>query len=273
MIYNPFRSTSGRRPTLMQIELRRGASRWAPGTILAICKAPMLSPLSRRLALATAMLWIGFGVGDRAEAGGVALSTPAGLSPGDSFRFVFVTDGTTGASSTNIADYNSFVNAQAGGATYNGSVVTWDAIGSTSSASAINNVGQFAFPVYLADGTLVTTSTTSTGLWSGSLQKPIDEDLSGALQPHFAVFTGTRTSGVASADPLGNFSNITIGNSSSTNAVWVQGVAAPNFLSERMYGISEVLTVVPEPSTLLMAGTAIIAGCACGWFRRRVEYT
>ncbi len=150
-------------------------------------------------------------------------------------------------------------------------MVTWDAIGSTASASAINNVGQFAFPVYLADGTLVTTSTTSTGLWSGSLQKPIDEDLSGALQPHFAVFTGTKSSGVASADPLGNFSNITIGNSSSTNAVWVQGVAAPNFLSERMYGISEVLTVVPEPSTLLMAGTAIIAGCACGWFRRRSD--
>jgi hypothetical protein len=44
-----------------------------------------------RLALATAMLWIGLGVGGRAEAGGIALNTPAGLSPGDSFRFVFVT--------------------------------------------------------------------------------------------------------------------------------------------------------------------------------------
>jgi len=71
-----------------------------------------------------------------------------------------------------------FVNAQAGGATYAGSVVNWEAIGSTSSVSAINNVGQTTTPVYLADGTLVTTSTTSTGLWSGSILNPIDEDLS-----------------------------------------------------------------------------------------------
>jgi hypothetical protein len=132
-----------------------------------------------RLALATAMLWIGFGVGGRAQAGGIALSTPAGLSLGESFRFVFVTDGTTVAVSSSIAVYNSFVNAQAGGATYNGSVVNWMAVGSTSSVSAINNVAQTTTPVYLADGTLVTPSTTSTGLWSGSILNPIDEDLSG----------------------------------------------------------------------------------------------
>ncbi len=95
MIDKLIRSTSGRRSTLMRIELRRGASLWASGTIHATRKAPMLNPLSRRLALATAMLWIGFGVGGPAEASGIGLSTPAGLSPGDSFRFVFVTDGTT----------------------------------------------------------------------------------------------------------------------------------------------------------------------------------
>jgi hypothetical protein len=71
-----------------------------------------------RLALATAMLWIGFGGSGRAEAGTI-LNTPAGLSPGDTFRFVFVTDGLTNAASSNIDDYNSFVNTQAGGATYN----------------------------------------------------------------------------------------------------------------------------------------------------------
>ena len=71
--------------------------------------------------------------------------------------------------SSNIADYNNFVNAQAGGATFDGSVVAWNAIGSTSSVNAIDNIGQSAAPVYLADGTLITSSTTSTGLWSGSL--------------------------------------------------------------------------------------------------------
>ena len=102
--------------------------------------------------------------------------------------------------------------------------------------------------MYLADGTLITSSTTSTGLWSGSLRNPIDEDLSGSIHKYLAVLTGTTTSGVASSDPLGNFSSITIGDSGETNADWVHGVAIPSFLSERMYGISQVLSAVPEPS-------------------------
>jgi hypothetical protein len=221
------------------------------------------------LALAAAMLWIGSGAGGRVEAGGIALKTPAGLSYGESFRFVFITDGSTSGTSSNISAYNTFVNAQAGGATYNGSVVTWDAIGSTSRVNAIDNVGQTNTPVYMADGTLVTSSTTSTGLWSGSLQNPIDEDLSGKSEAFFAVLTGTTTTGVASADPLGNFLGITIGDSGKTNALWVQQVAIPSFLSERMYGISQVLTAVPEPPTVWMAGPAIVAVAALGWSRGR----
>ena len=175
-----------------------------------------------RLALATTMLWIGFGVRGRAEAGGIALSTPAGLSFGESFRFVFITDATTVAISPSIGHYNSFVNAQAGGATYDGSLVNWAAIGSTRSASAINNVGQSQTPVYLADGTLVTTSTTSTGLWSGSLVNPINEDLSGmgVRTGSTGVWTGTNTNGSTSADPLGDFFGVTIGVSTVTNAAW-----------------------------------------------------
>lgn len=151
-----------------------------------------------RLALAASVLGIAFGVGGRVDAGGIALSTPAGLSPGDAFRFVFVTDGTMDATSANISDYNTFVNLQAAGATYNGSVVTWAAIGSTATVNAIDNVGQAPISgVYLADGTLVTPNTTSSGLWSGSLQHPIDRDLS---QPfpflNSLVWTGTQTDGI-----------------------------------------------------------------------------
>jgi hypothetical protein len=98
-----------------------------------------MQPGSVRYAMAMAMLWIGFGLRGGAEAGGIALSTLAGLSPGESFRFVFLTDGTTNANSPNIADYNSFVNAQSGGATYNGSVVSWVAIASTLTVNAIDN--------------------------------------------------------------------------------------------------------------------------------------
>jgi hypothetical protein len=84
-------------------------------TYLKKLRSPTMGNQAWRLALAAALLWIGFGVGGRAEAAGIALQTPPGLSPGDHFRFIFVvTDGTT-ATSANIADYNSFVNTHAGG--------------------------------------------------------------------------------------------------------------------------------------------------------------
>ncbi len=69
--------------------------------------------------------------------------------------------------------------SEAGGATYNGVVVNWLAIGSTDSVDAIDHVGQAITPVYLSDGTLVTTTTTTAGLWSGTLLHQINLDLAG----------------------------------------------------------------------------------------------
>jgi hypothetical protein len=220
-----------------------------------------------RIILVTAILW--FGATARA---GQVLPTPPRLSPGDTFRFVVVTQGTRTATSSSIANYNTFVNAQAGAATYGGSVVTWEAIGSTSSTSAINNVGQTTTPVYLPDGTLVTTSTTSAGLWSGSLLHRIDEDISG-MGLHTGstgVWTGTNTNGSKSANPLGNFFGVETGNTLSTNGTWVNNGAFSSTTSGvfHMYGISQVLTAVPEPSSFVMAGTAIIAISMFGWSRK-----
>jgi hypothetical protein len=67
-----------------------------------------------RFAIIAAVLRLGCGLEGRTEAG-IILQTPAGLNPGDDFRFVFVTDGIRDANSTNIAEYDSFVNDQAGG--------------------------------------------------------------------------------------------------------------------------------------------------------------
>jgi hypothetical protein len=45
------------------------------------------------------------------------VTVPTGLNPGDQYRLVFVTSGTRDATSTNIADYNTFVaNAVVGSA-------------------------------------------------------------------------------------------------------------------------------------------------------------
>jgi len=125
---------------------------------------------TRRFALATVMLWLVFGAGGRAEAGGLALSTPGGLTPGESFRFAFVTDGTTDAASSSIGTYNNLVTSDAsteaggGGVTYNGVTLTWSAIASTSFVAASTNIGTYGVPVYLASGTQVTSSDDASGL-------------------------------------------------------------------------------------------------------------
>jgi hypothetical protein len=139
-------------------------------------------------------------------------------------------------------------------------------------------VGPTATPVYLADGTLVTTSTTSTGLWSGSISHPIAEDLSG-LGIHSGstgVWTGTNTNGSTSANHLGDFFGVTIGVSTMTNGTWVKNGVWPSGTTSgvfHMFGISQVLVAasVPEPSTLMMALTAISAGSAIAWSRRNAQ--
>ena len=202
----------------------------------------------------------------------MVLQTPDRLNPGDHFRFVFVTDGIRDATSTSIAEYDSFVNDQAGGAMYNGVVVNWLAIGSTDSVDAIDHVGQASTPVYLSDGTLVTTTTTSTGLWSGALVHEINLDLAGSLvDPLFFVWTGTNPTGTGFGGPLGSERSQT-GSTTDTLGAWVSSGTSPSGDLRSLYGISSVLTVaqaVPEPSTLTMLGTALSLGLAIGWARHR----
>ena len=137
-----------------------------------------MGPHPHRFVIVAAVLWLGAAFGGRAEAG-VILQTPEGLNPGDHFRFVFVTDGIRDATSTNIADYDNFVNAQAGEAMYDGVAVDWLAMGSTDSVDAIDHVGQTNTRVYLSDGTLISTDTTLAGLWSGAILHEINLDLAG----------------------------------------------------------------------------------------------
>jgi hypothetical protein len=165
--------------------------------------------LCPRSVLAAATLWIGLALVGRAQAD-IALSTPDGLTAGDTFRFVFVTDGTRNATSSNIADYNAFVNqdatAQAGGGsnsfTYNGASISWLAIGSTASTSAIQNIGEntaTSIPIYLANGTRITPSDNGSGLWSGSLLAPIASDLLGHTNST-VIWSGTSPLGTSAPE-------------------------------------------------------------------------
>jgi len=208
----------------------------------------------RPLWMVAAVLWLGAG---RAEAA-IVLQTPTGLRPGDHFRFVFVTAGIRSATSTDIAGYDGFVNTEAGGATYDGAVVDWLAVGSTDSVDAIDHVGQTTAPVYLSDGTLVTTTTTAAGLWSGALVHAIDLDLAGDTpSPFFFVWTGTNPTGTGFGGPLGA-ATPQVGSITDADGAWVSSGRSPSGDLRNLYGISSVLTVpAPEPSTLTLLGTAL----------------
>lgn len=227
----------------------------------------------RRFAIVAAVLCLGFGFGGPADAA-IILQTPAGLNPGDHFRFVFVTDGIRDATSTNIGDYDSFVNAEAGGATYDSVLVDWLAIGSTDSVDAIDHVGQASAPVYLSDGTLVTTTTTPTGLWSGTLVHEINLDLEANPIRAF-VWTGTNPTGTGFGGPLGTATPL-VGSAIDSDNDWIASGRSNSGDLRPLYGITSVLTVpeaigIPEPSTLTILGMAVSVGLAIGWTRHRRE--
>jgi hypothetical protein len=235
----------------------------------------MRIPNAKQAAL-VALTWLALGVGARAD---VTLTTPAGLNPGDQFRFVFVTDARGEATSTSIGDYDNFVNAQAGGATYNGTTVTWQAIVSTSTVNAIDHIGQTTTPVYLSDGTLVTSSTTSAGLWSGTLTHSVDEDLTKSIPPVLDttfVHTGTDAAGTATNPVGGDKNTLTeVGGYKTSNSGWVEASFKSATFGARFYGISGVLTVpsemsaAPEPSSAVLAVFGAVALGAYGWCRQR----
>ena len=197
------------------------------------------------------------------------ITIPAGLNPGDPYRYVFVTSAIRDALSTNIADYNNFVNgvANAPGSMLQPLGATWFAIGSTQAITAALNIGgPSTVPIYRPDGLLVATGTAD--LWDGSLLNTI------VLNEQFAVNYNSIWSG-------------TQADGSQYGGIWFLGSPLPgygvNYLADwrwidysraaptderPFYGISNTLYVpgdVPEPSALVLT----ICGFALMALRRR----
>lgn len=222
-----------------------------------------------RLVLVAALMCCASGWISPASIAGPILLTPAGLAPGDEFRFVFVTDGTTNAESNLISSYDSFVQLQAEGATYDGVTVNWLAIGSTATVNAIDHVGVADVPVFLVSGTEVAPSTTAAGLWSGTLLNPINEDINGVTTSATSVWTGTSPTGAGNPGLTLGSGAAWAGNPNVTFPAWVSSALPPQTDTLAMYGISQVLTVpaaaVPEPSSVLLLGAGFVLVLACGW--------
>ena len=240
-----------------------------------------------------------------AFAGVIALQTPAGLQVGDQFRFIFVTPATTNATSSDITTYDSFVNQQANGATYNGQTIHWLAIGSTTTVDARVHAGLTNSGVFMANGTEIATSANIVpgGLWYGGslLAQPI-QDLGGNSYSG-TVWTGTSgvgteykstvnnvviewglgTNAVATDTSIVYDNHIEVGQlqTNVSGDVWLSVGYADglqlNTNQYQMYGISDVQTAVPEPSTLLISAMGVLVAGVSKWkswrWRRMVPET
>jgi hypothetical protein len=202
-----------------------------------------------------------------------AVIPPIGLSAGSQYQLVFVTADGRDATSSNIADYNTFVTNEAA---LNPLLpaATWNDVGSTATVDANVNASSGGLPVYNTAGQLVATA--GTGLYTATLVNPILYDQFGTASPaNTAVWTGSGSNGTDYNNPplLGLGASIgatAIGDPTAISANWahdgnhIQSAALP------LYALSTAITVpTPEPATLTLLGSALLLQGGIGIFRRR----
>lgn len=208
------------------------------------------------------------------------ITQPGDLTPGDSYRLVFVTSTTRDATSSDIGDYNSFVAGVAAGESGLAALgTTWKAIGSTSSINAHDNTNSnpaidgTGVPIYRLDGTRIANNYAD--LWDSSLIAPVATFENGMATATSSnrVWTGTVPSGTVNPSfPLGATEDVLFGNPLSSFSGWTTTTIAEDpSVPYHMYAMSGVMTVVPEPSSLVLAAFGSAALCLVAIRRRRVR--
>ncbi len=205
-----------------------------------------------------------------------ALSVPItvpSLAVGSQYRLAFVTSTTRNALSTEIKDYNKFVDGVAEAVPELAELYQdWRAIGSTATVSARDNTstdpspaGPNGVPIFLLNDTKLVDDYDD--LWDDSIDIDFDRNENGDAVSQTLVWTGTRRTGLG-------FSNRELG-SSITQVGLTSGLFSPfdwvqfSFRDPAMklefplYAISEILTVaaipaIPEPAPLSLLVLGLI---------------
>ena len=144
-----------------------------------------------------------------------ALIPSTSLKPGDSFRLLFITSDTRRAESTNIDDYNSFVQTAAGRNTLLSSFSSrFRVLGSTSGAYAIDNTGTrgAGVPIYWLEGEKAADNYFD--FYDGSWDSRVGVDEQGKQLPRVRdatreiyktlLLTGTNNDGTGNSQALGS---------------------------------------------------------------------
>lgn len=198
------------------------------------------------------------------------ITVPSGLNPGDTYRLAFVTSTTRDASSSDIMVYNDFVTSVANSVPELQALGTiWLAIGSTTTADArdntVTNPSSAGVPIYRLDGTLIASG--NADLWDGSLNAALQTDEMGGYV-NTSVWTGTLSTGEAAYDALGATATA-VGLTNSTTSDWIAVYASGNLSQGSLYAISRELTVVPEPSSVILGCIGAIAFVGLLFRKRR----
>lgn len=202
------------------------------------------------------------------EGYGSLIPVPPGLNPGDTYQLAFISSTARDGISTQILDYNNFVQGVANAAGIGTSAgVTWYAIASTAAANANANA-VVTSPVYNMNLDLVATGYAD--LWDGSLLAVgISYDEHGSENQNGA-WTGSQSNGLGFAGRTMGTAFPELGDSSFTDPNWISLGALNKTAPLCFYALSSQLTVVPEPASLslLLFGAAFVARCT---FRRRQQ--
>jgi hypothetical protein len=192
---------------------------------------------------------------------------PAGVSPGSQFYLIFTTSGTIEATSTDMSDYDAFVNAdaQVGTSLPGVSSLTWKALGATSTVDQCKPFIDLTKPVYTVTKVLV--STTASAMFSGGVGQILNSNPgvtpSGGTTiggpPNTALtWTGCESNGSpAIGNQLGSGSRRT-GLSIQTNSLWITFL---NFGPGRqpLYAVSPLLTAPPiAPAATTNTASSVI---------------
>lgn len=198
-----------------------------------------------------------------AECQATLVTLPTSLNPGDSYRLAFITSTTRDAASTQIADYNTFVQAAANNVPALVALGTsWTAIASTSTVDARDNTSTnptFATGerIYLLNDTLVANDYSD--LWDNSILAPLNFT---EIETTRTDTAWTGTNGLGQKDPfslyLGSAIGVEVGSAAATDGYWIgAGYTIDNSEVRPLYAISGILAAVPEPCSVVLAAMAI----------------